>query len=39
MTQFKVTVRATSVLVEPGDEAMDRLEKLLDLLTYEDEFA
>ena len=39
MTQFKVTVRATSVLVEPGDEAMDKLEKLLDLLTYEDEFA
>lgn len=39
MTQFTVTVRATSVLIFPGDEAMDMLEKLLDILTYEDDFA
>lgn len=39
MTQFTVMVRATSVTVFPGDEAMDMLETLLDILTYEDDFA
>lgn len=39
MTEFIVTVRATSVLIFPGDEAMELLDKLLDILTYEDEFA
>ena len=37
-TIFKVTVRATSILVTPGEEAMDYLDPLIDLMTYEDEF-
>ena len=38
MTQFKVTVRATSITVYPGEEALYPLQSLLNLLTYEDEY-
>ena len=38
MTQFKVTVRATSIRVYPGEEALYPLQRLLNLLTYEDEY-
>ena len=37
-TCFKVTVRATSVTVSNGQEAMELLTTLIDMLTYEDEF-
>lgn len=37
--QFIVTVRATSVTIKPGMEALNKLERLIDALTYEDEFA
>jgi superfamily II DNA or RNA helicase len=37
-TRFKITIRATSITVTPGEEASNYLEPLLDLLTYEDEF-
>ena len=37
-TEFKVTVKATSLQVYPGSEAMDRLETIINLLTYEDEY-
>ena len=39
MAKYTVTVRATSITVQPGLDAMDDLEKLIDILTYEDEFA
>lgn len=37
-TVFKITIRATSITVHPGEEAMDYLSPLIDLMTYEDEF-
>lgn len=37
-TVFTITVRATSILVTPGEEAMGYLEPLIELLTFEDEF-
>jgi len=39
MAKYTVMVRATSITITPGMEAMDELENLLELLTYEDEFA
>lgn len=38
-TCFVVTIRATSVTVSNGEEAMYMLATLVDMLTYEDEFA
>jgi hypothetical protein len=35
---FEVTIRATSVIVTPGDEAMLPLQPLLNLHEYEDEY-
>ena len=35
---FKITIRATSILVNPGKEAMDKLSPLINLHTYEDEY-
>jgi len=35
---FTVTVRATSLTVYPGEEAMEPLQPLINLLQYEDEF-
>jgi len=37
--KYTVEIRATSYTISPGSEAMDDLEELLDVLTYEDEFA
>ena len=37
-TEFLITIRATSILIQPGEEAIDYLETLIDLMTYEDEF-
>lgn len=37
-TSFTVTVRATSLIVKPGEAAMYLLQPLMDRLTYEDEF-
>lgn len=37
-TIFKITVRATSILIQPGEEAMNYLDPLINLMTYEDEF-
>ena len=37
-TEFEVTVRATSVTIYPGEEAMDHLETMINLLTYDDEY-
>ena len=38
-TCFVVTIRATSITVSNGEEAMYMLATLVDMLTYEDEFA
>lgn len=38
-TEFKITIRATSITIQPGEEAIGYVETLLDLMTYEDEFA
>ena len=38
-TCFVVTVRATSITVSNGEEAIYSLSTLIDMLTYEDEFA
>lgn len=38
MTKFTITIRATSIAIDNGMEAMDNLVVLLDMLTYEDEF-
>lgn len=38
-TCFVVTIRATSITVSNGEEAMYLLTTLVDMLTYEDEFA
>ena len=38
MTQFKVTVRTTSITVYRGEEGLYPLQSLLNLLTYEDEY-
>lgn len=38
-TEFTVTIRATSIQVYPGQEAIIPLQPLLNLLTYEDEYA
>ena len=38
-TCFTVTVRATSIMISNGEEAMYLLSTLIDNLTYEDEFA
>ena len=38
MTTFKVTVKATSITVYPGEEASCLLQPLINLLTYEDEY-
>lgn len=37
-TEFEITVRATSIIIQPGGEALDYLDSLIDLMTYEDEF-
>ena len=37
-TEFKVTIRATSIQVYPGTESLPLLQPLLNLLTYEDEY-
>lgn len=37
-TEFLITIRATSILIQPGEEAIDYIETLIDLMTYEDEF-
>ena len=37
-TEFTVTVRATSVTVYPGEESLDYLETMINLLTYDDEY-
>lgn len=37
--QFKITIRNTCLVVYPGGEALDRLGKVIDMLTYEDEFS
>ncbi len=39
MSKYTITVRATSITIKPGLDAMEDLEQLLDVLTYEDEFA
>lgn len=36
---YDVTVKSTSITIYPGSSALDPLEPLLNLLTYEDEFA
>ena len=38
MTKFTITVKATSITIDNGMEAMENLVVLLDMLTYEDEF-
>lgn len=38
-TEFVITVRATSITVFPGEEALDYLESLINLMTYEDDFS
>lgn len=38
MSDFEVLIRATSLLVRPGSLAVEKLEPLLNLLTYEDEY-
>jgi superfamily II DNA or RNA helicase len=38
-TEFTVTIRATSIQVYPGQEAIIPLQPLLNLLTYEDEYS
>lgn len=35
---FKITIRATSILITPGKEAMGHLQQLINLHTYEDEY-
>ena len=35
---FQVTIRATSILITPGQDAMLPLQRLLDMHTYEDEY-
>lgn len=35
---FKVTVRATSITVQPGEESFEYLQPLINLMEYEDEF-
>lgn len=37
-TTFNVTIRATSLMIYPGEEAAYMLQPLIDLLTYEDEY-
>lgn len=37
-TCFEVKVRATSILITPGEEAAYMLEPLINMLTYEDEY-
>ena len=37
-TTFTITIRATSVVIDHGEEAMYLLEPLIDSLTYEDEY-
>lgn len=37
-TCFEVRVRATSILITPGEEAAYMLEPLINMLTYEDEY-
>ena len=36
--KFKLTIRATSITITPGKEAIDILEPLINLHTFEDEF-
>ena len=38
MTKYTITIKATSITVEPGEESMPALMPLLNILTYEDEF-
>ena len=35
---FQVTIRATSILITPGQDALLPLQKLIDMHTYEDEY-
>lgn len=37
-TTFTITIRATSILVDHGKEALDLLDPLIENLTYEDEY-
>lgn len=37
-TKFVVTVRATSITIFPGQEALSYLDRLIELMTYDDEF-
>lgn len=37
-TTFTITIRATSIIIDNGNEAMDFLEPLIENLTYEDEY-
>ena len=37
-TEFIVTIRATSITIFPGEESLDYLETLINLLTYDDEY-
>lgn len=39
MTKFTIYIRATSIKIQPGLEASVPLDPLIEMLTYEDEFA
>lgn len=39
MTEFTIYIRATSIKIQPGMEASLPLDPLIEMLTYEDEFA
>ena len=39
MAEFKVYLRSTSIKITPGVEASVPLDPLIEMLTYEDEFA
>lgn len=38
-TEFVLTIRATCLTIFPGEEALNKLDTLVELMTYEDEFA
>ena len=37
-TKYTISIRATSITICPGGDAIDLLEPLINLLTYEDEY-
>lgn len=39
MTRFTIYIKATSIKIQPGADAAALLDPLIDMLTYEDEFA